>query len=208
MKAFPNDLIKLMGILLFTLNSPNFKGNSLSIPRNIYRRSCNERTSRFTDNESNVPSTMAYRPKVDCFTKSSMRMQKLNVASNNSCYNSRTTDGQEVENPPLKRKPPRKVCLFVEPSPFSYVCGYSNRYNEMLRYMAKAGDTFKIVTTADSQIPKEKLPKKKFGYQIEHTLGFQFPLYKEMILSLDLPELKGAKVLDKFNPDVIHASSP
>ena len=35
---------------------------------------------------------------------------------------------------------PLKVLLVVEPSPFSYVSGYTNRFEEMLTNMREAGD--------------------------------------------------------------------
>ena len=42
--------------------------------------------------------------------------------------------------PPLSQSPPRKVSLLVEPTPFTHVSGYSNRFKEMLRYLQLAGD--------------------------------------------------------------------
>jgi len=92
----------------------------------------------------------------------------------------------------------------VEPTPFTYVCGYSNRYNEMLRYLKKAGDEVNIVTTDDHKDP----PKEAFGYPIEHTLGFRFPLYDHVVVSFDLPEIKGLRMMEALRPDVIHISSP
>ena len=40
---------------------------------------------------------------------------------------------QEV--PPLEQHPARKVSLLVEPTPFTHVSGYSNRFKEMLRFL-------------------------------------------------------------------------
>ena len=77
----------------------------------------------------------------------------------------------------------------------------------MLRYMSKAGDDFQILTV-DSQTPEKDLPNEKFGYSISHTQGFTFPLYNHISLTLDLPELRGAKILEKMKPDLIHVSSP
>ncbi len=77
----------------------------------------------------------------------------------------------------------------------------------MLRYMSKAGDNFEILTV-DSQTPVKELPTEKFGYNIQHTQGFTFPLYNQISLTLDLPELKGARLLEKMKPDIIHVSSP
>lgn len=95
----------------------------------------------------------------------------------------------------------------VEPTPFTHVSGYSNRFNEMLRYLRKAGDKVDILTV-DSQTPTKELPKEKFGYEVHHTQGFTFPLYNHISLTIDLPEMKGARILEKLKPDLIHVSSP
>ena len=95
----------------------------------------------------------------------------------------------------------------VEPTPFTHVSGYANRFKEMLKFMSKAGDEFDILTV-DSKTPADQLPKEAFGYRIQHTLGFTFPLYNQISLTLDLPEMKGATMLEKFKPDLIHVTSP
>ena len=94
----------------------------------------------------------------------------------------------------------------VEPTPFTHVSGYSNRFNEMLKFLAKAGDDVKVLTV-DGKTDQEKLPTEKFGYSIEHTQGFTFPLYNHITLTFDLPEMKGAKIMEKFKPDLIHVTS-
>jgi len=109
--------------------------------------------------------------------------------------------------PPLKRNPPRKIFLMVEPTPFTHVSGYANRFNEMLKYLSKAGDDVEILTT-DTNTPKNQHPKEIFGYNIHHTLGFTFPLYHDISLTLDLPEMKGSSILDRLKPDLIHVTSP
>ena len=95
----------------------------------------------------------------------------------------------------------------VEPTPFTHVSGYSNRFKEMLKFMKKAGDEFEIVTV-DSKTPAKDLPEESFGYRISHTQGFTFPLYNHISLTFDLPEMKGARILEKFKPDLIHTTSP
>jgi sulfoquinovosyltransferase len=109
--------------------------------------------------------------------------------------------------PPLKRNPPRRICLMVEPTPFTHVSGYANRFKEMLKFLAKAGDEVDILTV-DSKTPAEELPKSLFGFNIRHTQGFTFPLYNQISLTLDLPEMKGAQMIEKFKPDLIHVTSP
>ena len=118
-----------------------------------------------------------------------------------------TTSQDEVEVPPLKRNPPRNIALLIEPTPFTHVSGYSNRFKEMLRYLSKAGDNVDILTV-DAKTPKDDLPKESFGYNIEHTQGFVFPLYDHISLTFDLPEMKGAKMMERKRPDLIHVTSP
>lgn len=114
---------------------------------------------------------------------------------------------RDNQAPPLKRNPPRRVCLMVEPTPFTHVSGYANRFQEMLKFLSKAGDEVDILTV-DSKTPADKLPKKAFGFRIRHTQGFTFPLYNQISLTLDLPDMKGAQMIEKFKPDLIHVTSP
>lgn len=111
------------------------------------------------------------------------------------------------KTPPLRRTPPRRICLMVEPTPFTHVSGYANRFKEMLKFMARAGDEVDILTV-DSKTPAKKLPKEFEGFRIKHTQGFTFPLYNHISLTLDLPEMKGARMLEKLKPDLIHVTSP
>ena len=73
--------------------------------------------------------------------------------------------------------------------------------------MSKAGDNVDILTV-DAKTPKDQLPKQSFGYNIEHTQGFVFPLYDHISLTFDLPEMKGAKMMERKRPDLIHVTSP
>jgi len=77
----------------------------------------------------------------------------------------------------------------------------------MLRYLSKAGDHVQILTT-DAKTSKENLPTESFGFPIEHTQGFVFPLYDHISLTVDLPEMKGAKMMERTRPDLIHVTSP
>ena len=109
--------------------------------------------------------------------------------------------------PPLKRNPKRKICLMVEPTPFTHVSGYANRFKEMLKFLKKAGDNVDILTV-DSKTPAHDLPTTFMGFPIEHTLGFTFPLYNQISLTFDLPEAKGAAIIERRKPDLIHVTSP
>jgi sulfoquinovosyltransferase len=109
--------------------------------------------------------------------------------------------------PPLKQYPPRRVCLMVEPTPFTHVSGYANRFQEMLKFLSKAGDKVDILTV-DSKTQPIDLPSKIFNFKIQHTQGFTFPLYNQISLSFDLPEMKGSTMIQKNTPDLIHVTSP
>lgn len=108
---------------------------------------------------------------------------------------------------PLRRNPSRKVCLMVEPTPFTHVSGYANRFKEMLKFLKKAGDEVDILTV-DSKTPERELPKEYQGFPVRHTQGFTFPLYNHISLTIDLPEMKGAEIIERFKPDLIHVTSP
>jgi Glycosyltransferase Family 4 len=119
-------------------------------------------------------------------------------------------DNAKLNNPLKKMKkkmPPRRICLMVEPTPFTHVSGMANRFKEMLKFLKKAGDDVDVLTV-DSKTPAKDLPKSFLGYPIRHTLGFTFPLYNHISLTFDLPEMKGAKIIETFRPDVIHVTSP
>jgi hypothetical protein len=111
------------------------------------------------------------------------------------------------DSPPLRKAKPRKICLMVEPTPFTHVSGYANRFKEMLKFLSKAGDEVDILTV-DSKTPKKDLPTEAFGYPVRHTQGFTFPLYNQISLTFDLPEMKGAQILENMKPDLIHVTSP
>ena len=114
---------------------------------------------------------------------------------------------QSNDAPPLNRNPPRKVFLMVEPTPFTHVSGYANRFNEMLKYLSKAGDEVEVLTV-DSKTPAKDLPTEAFGFKVHHTQGFTFPLYNQIALTLDLPDMKGSGIMDRLKPDLIHVTSP
>ena len=137
-------------------------------------------------------------------------VSSLSSSSSSSSSSSNTNTGTSVPTPPpLRRNPPRKICLMIEPTPFTHVSGYANRFQEMLKFLRKANDQVDILTV-DSKTPAAELPKDFMGYKIEHTQGFTFPLYNHISLTVDLPEMKGARLLEdkESRPDLIHVTSP
>lgn len=105
--------------------------------------------------------------------------------------------------PPLESESPRKILLCVEPTPFNYISGYANRFQEMLKYLKKAGDDVRIIT-ADCD---DSHPKSFLDYPIVTQRGFNLPMYKQVTCTYDfaggIP-----KLLKEFQPELIHVSTP
>ncbi|KAK4745931.1 hypothetical protein SAY87_012243 [Trapa incisa] len=95
---------------------------------------------------------------------------------------------EEGEVPPLmvqsgSLSQPRRIALFVEPSPFAYVSGYKNRFQNFIKYLREMGDEVLVVTTHEG-VPDEFYGTKLIG--------------SRRIIS----------EVANFKPDIIHASSP
>ena len=105
--------------------------------------------------------------------------------------------------PPLKKEKPLKILLLVEPTPFTYISGYANRFKEMLSYLKQAGDIVHILTPDETIDP----PNNFLGYNITNIKGFRFPLYKQVLCSFDFG-LKTREIIKSFKPDIIHVSTP
>lgn len=113
-------------------------------------------------------------------------------------------DGDMEVIPPLATEPPLKIALMVEPTPFGYVSGYKNRYEEMLKFLKQAGDDVYILTCDKNTND----PATDFlGYPIETNRGYEIPTYPLVTLTYDL-SLRIPKILRDFKPDIIHVSSP
>ncbi|CEM06974.1 unnamed protein product [Vitrella brassicaformis CCMP3155] len=100
--------------------------------------------------------------------------------------------------------PPKKIALLVEPTPFTYISGYANRFKELLKHCRRQKDTVEIVTPDDSTNP----PKEAYGFRIHNTWSFRLPFYKSLALSTDFPDFKGLRVLKRLKPDLLHVSTP
>lgn len=102
---------------------------------------------------------------------------------------------------------PLRVCLFVEPSPFTYISGYANRFQALLRYLAdhQQDDDVHVVTT--EVVNTSKLPQTWLGFPIHYTAGFRLPHYPLMSVSCDYT-LRALRAVLCHRPHIIHASSP
>lgn len=112
----------------------------------------------------------------------------------------------EEEGPPFQVESeittkPRRIALFVEPSPFAYVSGYKNRFQNFIKHLREMGDEVMVVTT------HEGVPEEFHGAKLVGSRSFPFPWYQQVPLSLALsPRI--INEVKQFNPDIIHASSP
>jgi Glycosyl transferase 4-like domain len=97
-----------------------------------------------------------------------------------------------------------RVCVLVEPSPFSYCSGYSNRFQQLLRHLESRQDDVQVVT---AEIVHQSPPREWLGFPVHYTAGVPLPYYSIMSLSTDI-YLKIARVLARMRPDLIHVSSP
>ncbi|GJR66920.1 sulfoquinovosyl transferase SQD2-like protein [Tanacetum coccineum] len=113
---------------------------------------------------------------------------------------------EEEESPPPHVESeiitkPRRIVLFVEPSPFAYVSGYKNRFQNFIKYLREMGDEVMVVTT------HEGVPEEFHGAKLIGSRSFPFPWYQQVPLSLALsPRI--INEVRQFKPDIIHASSP
>ncbi|XP_031484684.1 sulfoquinovosyl transferase SQD2-like [Nymphaea colorata] len=106
--------------------------------------------------------------------------------------------GTPVVDPKSK---PRRIALFVEPSPFAYISGYKNRFQNFIKYLREMGDEVIVVTT------HEGVPQEFYGAKLIGSWSFPCPWYRNVPLSLALSPRIISEVA-KFKPDIIHASSP
>jgi len=108
-----------------------------------------------------------------------------------------------TEVPPIGQHPSRKVALLVEPTPFTHVSGYSNRFKEMLRFLKAGGDDAQVITPDDSP----DRPATFLGMPITYVPGFRLIFYKQVQLTLDW-KLGAFNRLKKTRPNLIHAVTP
>ncbi|KAH9672807.1 Sulfoquinovosyl transferase SQD2 [Citrus sinensis] len=143
--------------------------------------------------------------------KSRKRLEGLVVRDSDNSRQSNMTISEvredEVEAPLLdpeineNNSRPRRIALFVEPSPFSYVSGYKNRFQNFIKYLREMGDEVMVVTT------HEGVPQEFYGAKLIGSRSFPCPWYQKVPLSLALSPRIISEVA-RFKPDIIHASSP
>ncbi|RZB52793.1 Sulfoquinovosyl transferase SQD2 isoform B [Glycine soja] len=85
-------------------------------------------------------------------------MTMAEVDSHEEGENEGALVGSENEN----NSRPRRIALFVEPSPFAYVSGYKNRFQNFIRCLREMGDEVMVVTTHEG-VPQEFYGAKLIG---------------------------------------------
>jgi len=97
---------------------------------------------------------------------------------------------------------PRRVAIVVEPTPFTHVSGYANRYKGLVEYLRGRGDEVLVITPDASK----DAPTTYAGATVASIRGFRFPLYPAIRLSVGGPRVY--RLLRDFAPDVIHLTTP
>ena len=99
----------------------------------------------------------------------------------------------------------RRVCIFVEPSPFSHVSGMKNRFLRLIENLTELGDDVVVVT------PDRNPPDEYAGAKVIGVHGFKLPFYPGDTLLLSYAKDPRVERLFKdpaTRPDVLHCSSP
>ena len=112
-----------------------------------------------------------------------------------------------AENDSASASSQLRICLMVEPSPFTYVSGYANRFQELIRFLIQCNDTVEVITCDESYPPKQHLTDWNGVVAVHHTRGVGLPLYRNVTLSIDWT-WKIFRVLRRFKPHILHVSSP
>jgi sulfoquinovosyltransferase len=103
------------------------------------------------------------------------------------------------------KRVPRKVCVFVEPSPFSHVSGMKNRFLRLIENLVELGDEVVVVT------PDRNPPPTYAGATVIGVHGFKLPFYPGDTLLLSYAFDKKVRTMfadESRRPDLIHCSSP
>ncbi|XP_010558362.1 PREDICTED: sulfoquinovosyl transferase SQD2 [Tarenaya hassleriana] len=135
-----------------------------------------------------------------------IRREVVSSSGSNDMTITEVSEGgnEDIEAPLLDSEMvsrPRRIALFVEPSPFSYISGYKNRFQNFIKYLREMGDEVIVVTT------HEGVPQEFHGAKVIGSRSFPCPLYQNVPLSLALSPRIISEVA-RFKPDIIHASSP
>lgn len=98
--------------------------------------------------------SLAQRPRAHISTSlRRAKLQQLQRLDRATASSASSTAAESASAPPATYTP-RKVALFVEPSPFSHISGMKNRFESLIKNLREEGDEV-IVVTPDANPPKE-----------------------------------------------------
>ncbi len=129
-----------------------------------------------------------------------LRLRKEENNTTNSDANNKKISTSSLNH---RFSPPRKIAMIIEPTPFTHISGYGNRFRYLLKNLARAGDDVHIMTTDDTK----EAPKKFLKFPITNTRGFKLPMYDGVKLTVD-SDGKGWELLGRLRPDLLHVSTP
>ncbi|GFY82322.1 sulfoquinovosyldiacylglycerol 2 [Actinidia rufa] len=152
---------------------------SSSVPRTLFSlrisNICAPRAKPICRIRSKSHSLLSERPNSGRLKRSSISASDMTITEFRD---------EEEDPPPLLESEisskPRRIVLFVEPSPFAYVSGYKNRFQNFIRYLREMGDEVMVVTT------HEGVPQEFYGAKLIGSRSFPCPLYQKVPLSLAL----------------------
>ncbi|CAH9068215.1 unnamed protein product [Cuscuta europaea] len=181
---------------------------SVSINHSFSPPTCSQSTSSLTSYKPSIfIKVSSSRTRSFCIKTGSLKARRTPLAiaaSQKMTFTDYREEAEENTSPLLEPEAtsrPRRIALFVEPSPFAYVSGYKNRFQNFIKYLREMGDEVMVVTT------HEGVPKEFYGAKVIGSLSFPFPWYRNVPLSLALSPRIISEVA-RFKPDIIHASSP
>ncbi|KAI5429600.1 variant 5, Sulfoquinovosyl transferase sqd2 [Lathyrus oleraceus] len=89
-------------------------------------------------------------------------MDKTEVDSHDEEDKEEGSSSTLVDSENQRNSKPRRIALFVEPSPFAYVSGYKNRFQNFIKCLREMGDEVMVVTTHKG-VPQEFYGAKLIG---------------------------------------------
>ena len=135
------------------------------------------------------------------------------LVSINRCVDvTRALEMSQLQLPRSRRtatttNPLSRICVLVEPSPFTYVCGYKNRFQALLQYLHDDPQTARVEIVTTEVVAPEKPTLWLGRFPIHYMHGFRCPSYPLMSMSLDWTA-KAGRVIRQMRPDLIHVSCP
>lgn len=96
-----------------------------------------------------------------------------------------------------------RVCLMVEPSPFTYVSGYSNRYQALTDHLLSKNHYVEFITVDSST----GAPEEWKGSPVHYTPGIRLPFYNGLTISFDW-KWTALRRIRRMKPDILHVSTP